>query len=166
MTLCKVCFSIRSTGYFSSTWEHGPYWLGPGGPASHACNPKMQCRETRESIRGACNISKWENSWLQSWCAKSTYYKPFFKMRWHGASSADEIQAMVKECGAKFEKMDISDCTHLITTPECYHSEAPTSKSWQSITNWLTAKGPSILTSSLYISFWGQEKSRLQYCLN
>ncbi|KAF3396363.1 Poly [ADP-ribose] polymerase 1 [Penicillium rolfsii] len=32
-------------------------------------------------------------------------------------------QAMVEECGAKFERMNIGECTHLITTAECYHGE-------------------------------------------
>ena len=36
---------------------------------------------------------------------------------------------MVEECGAKFEKLKVSDCTHLITTPECYHSEKAPAKS-------------------------------------
>lgn len=36
---------------------------------------------------------------------------------------------MVEECGAKFEKWKVSDCTHLITTPGCYHSEEATTKS-------------------------------------
>lgn len=35
---------------------------------------------------------------------------------------------MVEECGAKFEKLKVSDCTHLITTPECYHSEKAPAK--------------------------------------
>ncbi|KAI2793663.1 hypothetical protein POX_a00246 [Penicillium oxalicum] len=34
----------------------------------------------------------------------------------------NEIQAMVEACGAKFEKMKISECTHLITTVQCYQS--------------------------------------------
>lgn len=36
---------------------------------------------------------------------------------------------MVEECGVKFEKMKVGDCTHLITTPECYHSEKAPAKS-------------------------------------
>ncbi|KAF7716499.1 Uncharacterized protein PECH_003908 [Penicillium ucsense] len=32
----------------------------------------------------------------------------------------EDIQDMVEACGAKFEKMNINDCTHLITTAECY----------------------------------------------
>ncbi|KAJ5381709.1 uncharacterized protein N7496_004137 [Penicillium cataractarum] len=35
----------------------------------------------------------------------------------------DDIQAKIEACGAKFEKLRISDCTHLITTAECYHSK-------------------------------------------
>ncbi|OKP09211.1 hypothetical protein PENSUB_5419 [Penicillium subrubescens] len=35
---------------------------------------------------------------------------------------------MVEKCGAEFEKMNISKCTHLITTPGCYHSEEAPSK--------------------------------------
>lgn len=29
---------------------------------------------------------------------------------------------MVEECGAKFEKLKVSDCTHLITTRASVHS--------------------------------------------
>jgi hypothetical protein len=44
----------------------------------------------------------------------------------------DEIQAMVKQCGARFEKMNINECTHLITTPECYDGEkVPAKGQWQ-----------------------------------
>ncbi|KAJ5104471.1 hypothetical protein NUU61_001818 [Penicillium alfredii] len=31
-------------------------------------------------------------------------------------STHDDIERMVEECGAKFAAMDISDCTHLVTT--------------------------------------------------
>lgn len=48
---------------------------------------------------------------------------------WHWVQFTDEIEKMVEKCGAKFEKLKVSDCTHLITTPECYYSEKTPAKS-------------------------------------